>query len=326
MTANPLGAALAAIEPDDTGAFKAALKARLLDELREQTVDQDGISGGPASLNGVTDRPGLAFTDELTLEPAQSALRFRRKQWPILAAAAFLLAAGLATTMLVRHRSVTISTAPSASTATSLKPLSANTANAAKDLAIANAAILDPGRIDTSWTAATLPLQPPTTSDMGVAECETFRGKPALDPAYDATTAQALFSKTGRSNIFEIVRVMPTSAVATEYMDSISDSAFPDCYAHLINASMPGQQTKTAILHLPQLAVQPGDRALLIATDTRFANGSASKLNVWVQVDRVVVQVNPSPDLYEPDDPLSETQKVINVAVAAAKTALQAHP
>jgi hypothetical protein len=155
--------------------------------------------------------------------------------------------------------------------------------------------------------------------------CNSFRGKPAFDPTYDATITQKLFSRTERSNTFEIVRVMPTAAIATAYMDSISDSAYPACFGGLIDESMPGQ-SKTTILYLPQLASQPGDRALLIATDTRYVSGSALKFNVWLQVGRIVLQVNPSPDSYEPDDPQSEIQKVMNLAVETAKAALQSHP
>jgi hypothetical protein len=325
MTANPLGAALAAIEPDDNAAFQAALRVRLLDELRRRTANHNATVDGPAPTGGVECRRDLALTEELTLEPLQRQAQVRRLHWPLVAAAAVTLAAGLATTMVVRHRKPTVVTAPSAPTATSVMASGPDAASVANDRAIGKAAIFNPAQLGATWAESTLQLQPPTTSDMGVAACDPFRGKPALDPTYDTTTTQALFSRTGRKSTFDVVRVMPDAGIATQYMDSISDSAFPACYGGLIDAST-GHQSKTTILYLPQLAVQPGDRALLIATDTRYLNGSAVNFNVWVQVGRVVVQVNPSPDLYEPDDPQSETQKVMSLAVETAKAALQSHP
>lgn len=324
MTANPLSLAFAAIEPDDNAAFQAVLKARLLDELRRRDTNHDGTVGGPAQTVGIESRRDSALIEELTLEPAQPRARLGPRHWPWLAAAAVALAAGLATTT-VRHRNPTVATGPGGSTAPSVMVSGLDAVSIAKDQAIGKAAIFDPAQIGATWSESTLQLQPPATSAMGVAACDPFRGKPALDPTYDATTTQKLFSRTEGSNTFEIVRVMPTAAVATAYMDSISDSAYPACYGGLIDASMPGQ-SKTTILYLPQLASQAGDRALLIATDTRYLNGSAVKLNVWVQVGRVVVQVNPSPDSYELDDPQSEIQKVINLAVTTTKAALQSHP
>jgi hypothetical protein len=323
MTANLLGDALAAIEPEDYAAFEAVLKARLLDELRRRTTSHDATVGDPAST--VEHRRDIALTEELTLEPLRLQERVRRLHWPLLAAAAVTLAAGLATTVVVRHRNPTVATRPGSPTGPSVTVSGPDAASIAKDQAIAKAAIFDPAQIGATWSESTRELQPPTTSDMGLAACNVFRGKPAVSPTYDATTAQKLFSRTIGSSTFEIVRVMPTAALATEYMDSISDSAYPACYGGLIEASMAGQ-SKTTILYLPQLATQPGDRALLITTDTRDLNGSAVKFNVWVQVGRIIVQMNPSPDLYEPDDPQSEIQRVMKLAVETAKAALQSHP
>jgi hypothetical protein len=159
----------------------------------------------------------------------------------------------------------------------------------------------------------------PNLSDMGVATCQSFTK--ALDATKASVSAARLFTSGSAGSTYEVVEVLPTAGAAAEVMDEIADPRFAACFVGRIDAATLGQKTTTSQFTLPPLLAH-GDRQVSIGTVTNYQAGSRSKFNVWVQVGRAIVQVNPSSDMYEVTDPDGDIEKFITAAVANVSAAL----
>jgi hypothetical protein len=110
-------------------------------------------------------------------------------------------------------------------------------------------------------------------------------------------------------------------------MDKIAQPAFLDCFASYLEAATPlispGGTSTSEVVDTPPL-VEHGDRQIAFTTLNTYqtANGPvpSTSINVFIQIDRAIVYVNPVPDFHADSDP----QSAVEIAMSRATDSLRA--
>ncbi len=198
------------------------------------------------------------------------------------------------------------------------------------DLDIAKAAIFEPSDLGFSWSVThlwgDLTSRSIAESAATVPEC-----KPYLDYAFDtagrhAVTAGRQFGIPGLEMVTWVITqwiyIFPSEKAASQAMDKIAEPGFAPCFDHVFRRMYGNSQAS----RLDPLPVAPhGDRQIVIGQHLDFGAPPpdgipVDTMNVWVQIGRAVVFVDPSTDTHDSLDPAGR----IELAVSAATDALQA--
>ncbi len=161
-------------------------------------------------------------------------------------------------------------------------------------------------------------------------ECE-----PYLDYAFDtagrqAVTAGRQFGIRGSELVTWIITqwvfIFPSEAAASQAMDKIAEPGFQQCFDHVLPLMYPGKGVASRLDPLP---VAPhGDRQIVIGQHLVFgavppdSGIPVDTMNVWVQIGRAVVFVDPGIDSHDSLDPDSRIERAVSAATDALQAAL----
>jgi hypothetical protein len=160
--------------------------------------------------------------------------------------------------------------------------------------------------------------------------------KPYVDFAFDspdnkAAVTQQLYQSPTLAQLFNIVYVFPTEEAASRAMDKVAERGFLSCFTSYLEAAQPifspGTTSTSDIVDAPPL-LQHGDRQVAFATSNVFQTSTGpvplTSVNVFIQVGRAIVYVNPRPDFHDSVDPKGRLELVIRAATDSVTEALAA--
>jgi hypothetical protein len=300
MNRHPVSVALDRLDEEASAEFRDSLRAQLLFEL-----------AAPAAA--VDDPPEITVTLFRSTGQRRSGL---------LRVAAAILAIAAAAVALV-------SRGP--------EPPGVDTS---RDSAIANAALLTPDMVDQQWTGVTHTFDTFTSrraADLAatVPECARYVDYAFDSPRRDAATAGGVLFSDARAYLFQWVYVFPTEEAASRVMDMISEPSFLACFNGFSEASypvlVPGHTATMTTVAAPSIAPH-GDRQVVFDTHSTgelfpiFSDLSVEYVNVFVQVGRGIVYVNPIRDFHNGLDAHGPVEIAVSAAVNALTDALAARP
>ena len=297
-----------AVQLEMSPAFRRRLEQDLVaaaqPEAKEEVmvkVVEHGVGRG--------DDSNPAGTDEST------ASRHQRMKVLLAVAASIALVAVLAV-VIVNHQS---------------EPAEVDTS---RDPEIAKAAIIEPSDIGVSWSVThlwgDLTSRSIAESAATVPECEAY-----LDYAFDTAgrqgvTAGRQFGIPGSELITWIITqwvyIFPSEKAASQAMDKIAEPGFLPCFDHVLPLMYPGKGTASRLDPLP--VASHGDRQIVIGQHLVFGASPGDggipvdTMNVWVQIGRAVVFVDPGTDSYDSLDPASRIERAVSAATDALQAAL----
>lgn len=201
-----------------------------------------------------------------------------------------------------------------------------------KDPAIAKEALVGDDEIGSGWLVSH--ARDNWTSPIVASQAATIdECAPYLDYAFDspnrkAVTSGKVFEQPSLYWTTQWVYLFPTEAAASEAMDKISEPGFAPCLNRLrekmYNVNPRGAPTTvTTVDAVPMLP--HGDRQIVLGqhgTFGSFGNLSFTIMNVFVQVGRGIVYVDPNPDFHKSTDPAGPLEKVVSAATDHLATAL----
>ena len=295
------------ISPAFRGRLEQELVAAAQPEAKEEVmvkVVEHGV--GPRGDDGDSVRTG---------DPTSSG--HRRMKVVLAAAASIALIAALAV-VIINHQS---------------EPVAVDTSH---DPEIAKAAIIEPSDLGFSWSVThmwgDLTSRSIAESAATVPECE-----PYLDDAFDtagrqAVTAGRQFGIRGSELttwiITQWVYIFPSEKAASQAMDKIAEPGFQPCLDHVFRRMYGNSQAS----RLDPLPVAPhGDRQIVIGQHLVFGAPPpdgipVDTMNVWVQIGRAVVFVDPSTDTHDSLDPEGRIERAVSAATDALQAALDNAP
>lgn len=248
-----------------------------------------------------------------TDEPTAS---WRRHMKVVLTAAASVALVAALAVVIINHRS---------------EPTAVDTSH---DLEIAKAAIMQPPDIGVTWSVTHL-WGDLTSRHIAELAATLPECGPYLDYAFDtagrqAVTAGRQFGIRGSELITWIITqwvyILPSEQAASQAMDKIAEPGFLPCFDHVLPQMYPGKGVASRLDPLP---VAPhGDRQIVIGQHLVFGATPSDSgipvdtMNVWVQVGRAVVFVDPSLDSHQSLDPESRIERAVSAATEALQAAL----
>jgi hypothetical protein len=315
MSVHPIRNAVGQIEVPASPEFREALRGRFLAELMQPRPDADGLpnsAGQGLRLDEDTDQ-----LDELPVTTVQATLRsnhpWRRTMLRI--AASIVAIAGL-TAVVINQR-------PS--------PASIDTT---RDPSIAEDALISVDELGARWEVSNGGLTSRAVAGVAAAvpECS-----PYLDFAFDtaarrAPTAGRIFTSPSWT-LTQWVYIFPSESAASRAMDKIAEPGFVPCFntflEKLIPLYSPGRVvTATTIAAPPMLA--HGDRQVVLAQDNTYRTGTVAPtrtvMNVFVQVGRGIVYIDPVTDERDSRDPAGSIEQALTAAADDLAKALATKP
>jgi hypothetical protein len=291
MNQNPISDAFNSVDVTPPAAFRERLRGEFLAALA-----QEELSAGIPGANNVT-----------VIEVARSPRR--RFKVALGVAAAISVVAALTAVVLNRQS----------------EP---NATDTSRDPAIAQSSLLSPNQVGVSWqinhqydsftsrdvadTAATVPA------------CAAYIDYAFDSPRRQAVTAGRIFGSPPLFALTQWVYIFPTEAAATRAMDKIAEAPFVPCLNQFMDALTPqlaGSPSQTTTVESPPLAAH-GDRQVVLGQAIALPFGTYTVMNVFVQVGRGIVYVNPTPDALDSLDPASRLEKVLTAATDNLRNAL----
>jgi hypothetical protein len=305
--------ALDQLDDRPSAEFSAAMFAQLFDEL---------VHPGESSDVSIADSE-LVWTEVDLRGPAGRAGAFeprkKRKRILLATAAAITVVATLAALLPLVRR-----TAPTSS-------------DIGRDRAIAESALLTPTDLGRDWGGSHI-FDSFTTRDAAaiaarIPACTSYVEYAFDSPSLQTATAQKLY-QTGLAMFWETIHVFPTKKVASQVMDKLAEPEFASCFASFLEAAsiaipLPGVITSSELVTAPPL-LQHGDRQVSFGTLNTLAfegvHGPVptTSINIFIQLDRAIVFVNPPPDFHDSLDSKSTLEVVMRVATNSLNIALQA--
>jgi hypothetical protein len=291
MSRNAISDAFESVDVTPSAAFRQRLRGEFLTAV-VQGEASDGIEGAPT------------VTVIGTARPPQ-----RRLKVVLGAAAAISVVAALTAVVLNRHSE------PSA-------------IDTSRDPAIAGSSLLSPKQVGVSWQI-NQQYDSFTSRDVAnvaatVPSCAAYLNYAFDSPGRQAATAGRIFSSSPLFALTQWVYIFPTEAAATRAMERIAEPAFVPCLNQFMDALSPklaGSPSNTTTVAAPPLA-EHGDRQVVLGQSIVLPFGTYEVMNVFVQVGRGIVYVNPTPDALDSLDPASRLEKVIAAATNDLGTAL----
>lgn len=317
MNQHPLQLAFEHLDDEASVDFRDALLARLLSDLGEPaTARESGVPVGTEQQNG----DEIELFDnlpEITVVGLKTRSRSGARLVSIAAAIVAILGIAVVTVRGPGRAGV----------------------DTRRDRAIAEAALLTADMVDRHWTGAAHRFDALTSrvaADLAatIPECVPYVDYAFDSPRREAATAGRVLVDENRQYLFQWVYVFSTEDAASRVMDKISEPSFVTCFNRLSEASFPVlvpgyTSTMTTVEASP---ITPyGDRQVVFGT---YATSDLNPypppvfptrtVNVFVQVGRGIVYVNPTPDFHENSDPHGDVDIAISAAVNALADALEA--
>ena len=296
MSRHPLFIAFDALDDAPSAEFSEKMRTQLFDELVH-----------PGSAATVDD-------SEVTVIPISNGSK--RTRTLLGAAAAILLVAALSIVVLTRRS----------------EPAPIDTS---KDPAIAIAGLIQVTELGTGWEvshgADAFTPQIEAQVAASVPACAPYVDYAFDSPNNDAVVTQRLYQSPTLAQLFNIVYVFPTKEAASRAMDKIAEPGFLTCFTRYLEAAQPvfspGTTSTSEAVEAPSL-LQHGDRQIAFGTNNVFQTPTGpvplSSVNVFIQVDRAIVYVNPRPDFHGSTDPKGRLEIVMKAATASVTAALSA--
>jgi hypothetical protein len=291
MSHNPISDAFESVDVTPAAAFRQKLRGEFLDAVVQQELS-DGIVEG-----------NIVTVIEAPRPP-------RRRMKVVLGVAASIAVVASLTVVVLNRQSET------------------DDVDTSRDPAIAGSSLISPKQVGVSWQI-THQYDSLTSRDVADVAATVPACAPYLDYAFDsprrqAVTAGRIFSSPQQFALTQWVYIFPTEAAATQAMDKIAEAAFVPCFSQFMDALMPkiAGSTKTTTIEPLPLAAH-GDRQVVLGQSIDFAGvGTFTVMNVFVQVGRGIVYVNPTPDAQDSLDPASRLERVIAAATDDLRNAL----
>jgi hypothetical protein len=292
MSRNTISDAFESVDVTPSTAFRQQLRGEFL-----TAVEQQEVSDGIVADNTVT-------VVEVTRPP-------RRRSKVVLGIAASIAVIAALTAVVLNRYS---------------EP---DTVDTSRDLAIAGSSLISPKQVGVSWQ---INHQYDSFTSRDVADvaatvpaCASYVDFAFDSPRRDAVTAGRIFGSPQQFALTQWVYIFPTEAAATRAMDKIAEASFVPCLNQFMDALMPklaGSPSETSTVEPPPLAAH-GDRQVVVGQSIAFSSlGTFTVMNVFVQVGRGIVYVNPTPDALDSLDPASRLEKVIAAATDDLRNAL----
>ncbi|MEY2521710.1 MAG: hypothetical protein QOJ66_275 [Ilumatobacteraceae bacterium] len=291
MNHNPISDAFESVDMTPSAAFRQRLRGEFLAAVVRHEVS-DGIAGGNTVNVIETARPP-------------------RRRWKVVLGAAASIAIVAALTAIVLNRSS--------------EP---NAIDTSRDPAIAGSSLMSPKQVGLSWQI-NHQYDSFTSRDVaGVAAtvpaCAAYLNYAFDSPERLAATAGRIFSSPPLYALTQWVYIFPTEAAAKQAIDKIAEASFVPCFNQFMDALSPrlaGSPSNTTTVEPPPLA-DHGDRQVVLGQSVALPFGTYQVMNVFVQVGRGIVFVNPTPDALDSLDAGSRLEKVIAAATDDLTTAL----
>jgi hypothetical protein len=307
MSRNPISDAFESVDVTPSAAFRQQLRSEFLaSAVQEERVDGDRPAH--TTLPEVEVSDGIVRGDTVTVIEAARPPR-RRLKVVLGVAAAISVVAALTAVVLNRHSE------PSA-------------IDTSRDPAIAGSSLLSPKQVGVSWQI-NHQYDSFTSRDVADVAATVPACAPYLDYAFDsparqAATAGRIFGSAPLFALTQWVYIFPTEAAATQAMDKIAEASFVPClnqFMDVLSPKLAGSPSTTTTVEAPPLA-DHGDRQVVIGQSIALPFGTYEVMNVFVQVGRGIVYVNPTPDALDSLDPTSRLERVIAAATDDLRTAL----
>ncbi len=149
-------------------------------------------------------------------------------------------------------------------------------------------------------------------------------------PNNEAAVSQRLYRSPTLSTLWDIVYVFPTREAASQVMDKVAEPGFLTCFTQYLVAAQPvlspGSSSTSEAVGAPTL-LQHGDRQVAFGTTNVYQspNGPVPlfSVNVFIQVGRAIVYVNPAPDFHDDLDPKGRLEVAMRAATDAVTAALK---
>jgi hypothetical protein len=228
------------------------------------------------------------------------------------AAAALLLIAGLAWMYVAR---------------------SDETPSRKSDPAIAGAANIATDDLGSGWERTHVFSHFTTRDEAALAAsipaCASYADLVLDAPQRHAATSEVRYQSPKGAILWNNVSVFESRDAASAVMDKIAEPGFRICWEQYLAASMPklapGSTMTSESRDAPPLN-QHGDRQIAFNSFNRLQteNGPVPTtwVNVFIQIDRVIVYVNPISDFHDSLDPKGPLDKAMTAATKAVESAL----
>ncbi len=300
MSAHPIRTAFDYIDDEPSPEFRDELRVRFLADLARTTA-----------ATGALDReePIVTVTEET---PRLSRSRVRVA---LGIAAAIAAVAGL-TVVVINHES---------------QPAAIDTS---RDPAIAKEALISVDELGTGWEVSDGGLTSRAVADIAatVPECAPYLNYAFDSPGRQAPTAGRIFGSLS-STLTEWVYIFPSEDAASRAMDKIAEPGFVTCFNKFLDVLIPAYapgSTVTASTSAPPPMLSHGDRQVVLSQHNTYRSGTAefsrTVLNVFVQVGRGIVYIDPNPDEHDSRDPTGSIETALTVATNDLTAALAPKP
>jgi hypothetical protein len=310
MSQHPLVIALDTLDEAPSAEFTQAMRARLYDELVGPRTSTDGF----VVVDDLSSSETSVDSSQVIVTPTGDGPSRTRTLLGI--AAALVLVGALALVALTRRSEQ----APIDTT---------------RDPATARAALMPVVNLGNGWEVSHIadaftPAVEATVA-ASVPSCKPYVDYAFDSPNNEAAVSQQLYQSPTLAQLFNIVYVFPTANAASRAMDKISEPGFLSCFTNYLEAAQPvfspGTTSTSDIVDAPPL-LQHGDRQVAFATSNVFQTPTGpvplTSVNVFIQVGRAVVYVNPRPDFHDSVDPKGRLEIVMRTATDSANAALAA--
>lgn len=296
-----------AVQLEMSPAFRRRLERELVAAVQPEAKEE-------FMVKVVEHEVGHRGDDNDPVGPGDSTSSRHRRMKVVLAAAASIALVGALAVVIINHDA---------------EPAEVDTS---RDAEIAKAAIIEPSKLGVSWSVThmwgDLTSRSIAESAASVPECE-----PYLDYAFDTASRQAVtagrqFGIVGSELITWIITqwvyIFPSEKAASQAMDKIAEPGFPPCFDHVFRRMYGNSQAS----RLDPLPVAPhGHRQIVIGQHLDFGGLPpdgipVETMNVWVQIGRAVVFVDPSTDTHDSLDPDGRIERAVSAATDALQAAL----
>ena len=302
MTQHPLRAVLTQLDYQPATGFRETLRTQLLADIAT-------TNGQPVELQLDVDRADTEPPQEVTVLKKVDHSQSRRTRTLLGVAAALVVVAGATAVIANRMHSADDS-----------NPFTGN------DSSIARAALISVDQLGPGWSE-----QADTTDTFeqwhevasAQPECADF----TAGLGTTATGAKTLLINLQSQEVSEMLSLYSSSEAASRAMDSAEAPGFPVCWFATFDAISriyfpdSGPTTRSFAIAPP---TPHGDRQIDFGMESRTAVDSNVQLfhNVWIQVDRAVIQLVVSPDGLKSDDPNGLLERSITAAIASLDEAM----
>jgi hypothetical protein len=260
---------------------------------------------------------GPSAVDDAVAEVDVTELRHRAKRARVLfgVAAALILVVTLTVVMLSRRTDET-------------------SIDTSRDPAIAEAALLPVGGLGSGWEVShafdEFTMRVLAEVAAKVPECAPYVDYAFDSPRRDAATSVKRYQSPSLATLWDVVYIFPSKDAASLAMDKIAEAGFPTCFAQYLEAATPkispGATSRSDLVDTPPL-LEHGDRQIAFTTRNTYPTLGdpivLTSVNVFIQVDRAIVYVNPVPDFHDSTDANGLLEKAMTLATESLRKALE---